>query len=187
MKEVLEDDALIRAGDFSKGADTNYFHRIDVRHLDIAAIEAELNLVWSSVSIPLSGEGERTIRDRNAHQNEGSIRKCGREGGDLSDEAYGTRSGNEPDLPIEFADIRSNGSGWGECPRIRLGVDIRTRGTAPTHDSGSEKKQPQAGSGKNQHERLIPYPVLGVSITFATCPENKWSAHRSLTMPSGKR
>jgi hypothetical protein len=34
---------------------------------------------------------------------------------------------------------------------------------------------------------LIPYPVLRVSITFATCPENKWSAHRSLTMPSGKR
>ena len=106
---------------------------------------------------------------------------------DLSYEGYGTRSSDEPDLPVEFADIRGDGSGWGKGPRIGLGIDIRTRGAAPTHDSGSEKKQSQAGSTKNQHERLIPYPVFRVSISFATCPENRWSAHWSLTMPSGKR
>jgi hypothetical protein len=142
MKEVLEDDALIGAGNFSKGPDTNYFHRIDIRHLDITAIEAELNLIWSSISISLPGERERTVWDRNAHQNEGSIRICGREGGYLADERYRSRSSDESDLPVELADIRGNGSGWGECPRIGLGVHIRTRGTASTHDGCSEKEQP---------------------------------------------
>jgi hypothetical protein len=112
MKEVLEDDALIRTGNFSKRPDTNDFHSIDVRHFYITTIQAELNLVWSSISISLSGECERTVRDGNAHQNEGGIGKCSRKGGDLSDEGYGTRSGDEPDLPVEFADIRGNGSRW---------------------------------------------------------------------------
>jgi hypothetical protein len=100
VKVVLENDALIRTVDFSKRPDTNYFHRIDARRLDISTTETELDLVGSSISITFSRERERMVRNRNAHQNEGGIGRWARKGGDFSDEGYRTRCGDEPDPPI---------------------------------------------------------------------------------------
>src|SRR5450759_69404 len=140
-----------------------------------------------TISIAFSGKRERAVGDRNTHQNERRVRKCACKRGNLSDERDRTGSSEQPNLPIELAHIRRCGSRRRKYPWIRLGVATRGCGAATTDNRGPKEKQSQTIFGRNQHEQLIPYPVLPVSISFAACLENKWSVLRSPAMQSGKR